>query len=106
VHFAWGIDYFQQGGNSEWLLPNRVYECGRHGGVPIALRSTQTGSWLDNRHLGLVVQDPVQDLERFLRRLDADAYARLEARSRQAPRDWFAASEDDCHDLLHALASA
>lgn len=106
VHFAWGIDYFQQGGNSEWLLPNRVYECGRHGGVPVALRSTETGRWLDNRQLGLVVQDPVQDLEDFLRRLDAGAYLQLEARSRQAPRDWFAASEDECHDLLHALAAA
>jgi succinoglycan biosynthesis protein ExoL len=31
VHFAWAIDWFEAGANSAWLLPNRIYEGGRHG---------------------------------------------------------------------------
>jgi len=26
VHFTWAIDYVEEGQNSSWLLPNRVYE--------------------------------------------------------------------------------
>ncbi len=28
VDFAWAIDFFEEGQNSEWLLPNRLYEKG------------------------------------------------------------------------------
>ena len=24
AHFVWAIDYFEAGGNSDWLLPNRL----------------------------------------------------------------------------------
>lgn len=28
VHFNWTIDYYEENGNSKWLLPNRIYEGG------------------------------------------------------------------------------
>ena len=37
VHFTWAIDFYEAGANSDWLLPNRLYEGGAHGAVPIAL---------------------------------------------------------------------
>jgi succinoglycan biosynthesis protein ExoL len=106
VHFTWAIDYFEAGANSEWLLPNRLYEGGRHGAAPIALASAETGRWLKARKLGVVVRDPVPELLRFFDSLDADAYRELEAHSREAPRSWFAAGPAECRTLLQALEGA
>ena len=36
VHFCWTLDYYEEGQNSAWLLPNRVYEGTLYGAVPIA----------------------------------------------------------------------
>ncbi|MGH6955827.1 MAG: glycosyl transferase family 1 [Caulobacteraceae bacterium] len=106
VHFNWAIDYFEEGLNSAWLLPNRIYEGGGYGAVPIALASTETGRWLAARGLGLLVEDPARDLDRFFASLDAQAYLVLEARSRTAPSAWFSAGDEDCKALLQALEGA
>ena len=59
VHFAWAIDYYEAGANSDWLLPNRLYEGSLHGAVPIALARTETGRWLAGRQAGLGRQRPL-----------------------------------------------
>lgn len=105
VHFNWAIDHFQAGGNSQWLLPNRLYEGGRFGAVPLALAGGETARWLERRGLGLAVQDPVRDLGLFLGRLDVARYRQLEARCAKAPRNWFVADAADCRHLVQALAS-
>ncbi|OYU73316.1 MAG: glycosyl transferase family 1, partial [Alphaproteobacteria bacterium PA3] len=55
VHFSWCIDYYEEGHNSAWLLPNRLYESAAHLAVPIALAEVETGRFLRARDLGLVV---------------------------------------------------
>ncbi|MBB5533976.1 hypothetical protein [Rhizobium giardinii] len=55
VHFSWGIDFFEEGLNSSWLLPNRLYEGCRHGAVPIAMRGTETARFLSAKHIGLLL---------------------------------------------------
>jgi hypothetical protein len=106
VHFSWAIDFFEAGANSDWLLPNRLYEGGLHAAVPIALRGGECGRWLHARGLGLLVDDPTSELEPFLAALDADAYRALEQWSRQAPREWFSAGRADCGRLVQALSGA
>jgi succinoglycan biosynthesis protein ExoL len=49
VHFTWAIDFFEEGQNSAWLLPNRLYEGCRYGRVPIALKGTETARFLSVR---------------------------------------------------------
>ncbi|HUZ13023.1 MAG TPA: glycosyltransferase [Caulobacteraceae bacterium] len=106
AHFAWAIDYFEEGGNSAWLLPNRIYEGGLHAATPIALRGSETGDWLEARGLGVVMREPAEELAPFLESLDAERYRALEERSRRAPRAWFAAGRRDGRELLQALAGA
>lgn len=103
VHFSWAIDYMEEGLNSAWLLPNRIYESGRHGAVPIALSEVQTGRWLAERGFGVRLSDPAE-LEGFLERLTPDAYARLCAELDAAPAQAFVADEEDCRRLVDALA--
>ncbi|WP_134680590.1 hypothetical protein [Paracoccus ravus] len=44
VDLAWLIDRYQAGRNSDWLLPNRLYEGCLHGAVPIVLDGTEAAA--------------------------------------------------------------
>ena len=57
VHFSWAIDFFEQGQNSEWLLPNRLYEGCRFGAVPISMGHTETGRFLDQQGIGVLLPE-------------------------------------------------
>lgn len=106
VHFTWAIDYYEAGANSDWLLPNRIYEGGLHGAVPLALSSVETGAWLAGRGLGLLLDDPAAELEGLLEAITPETYAVLAERSQRAPRSLFVADADDCTRLTSALAAA
>jgi hypothetical protein len=102
-HFTWAIDYFQEGRNSAWLLPNRLYEGGAHDTVPIALYGVETGRWLERHGAGVLFHDVVRELPAFLEALDAAGYERLKAFSRAVPRSALIADETDCRALVEAL---
>lgn len=106
VHFNWAIDYFEEGLNSRWLLPNRIYEGGRHNAVPLALEGTQTATWLRALGVGVFFSDPDRELESFLESLTPDAYSRLKAASSGAPRRAFVAGQDECDRLGRLLRQA
>jgi hypothetical protein len=103
VHFSWAVDYMEEGLNSSWLLPNRIYESGRYGAVPIALSGVQTGRWLAERGFGVRLDGPDQ-LETFLDRLTPEAYAQLRSELDAVPLSAFSADEDDCRRLVDAIA--
>lgn len=76
VHFAWAIDFYEADGNSRWLLPNRLYEGGLHGVVPIAVATVETGLWLAARGAGMLMAEPLGvDLLRHFSGLRPDMYA-------------------------------
>jgi succinoglycan biosynthesis protein ExoL len=102
VHFAWAIDFMEEGLNSSWLLPNRLYEASRHGAVPIALTGVQTGRYLAEHHFGLRLES-ADDLEAALDRLTPARYAALRRELAAAPREAFVADAADCRRLVDAL---
>jgi hypothetical protein len=102
VHFSWAVDFMEEGGNSAWLLPNRIYESGRYGAVPIALAGVETGRWLAARGLGVRLDD-VSELEGFLDSLTPERYAELRAAVEATPADAFAADREACRRLVEAL---
>ncbi|ESQ81583.1 hypothetical protein AEAC466_21125 [Asticcacaulis sp. AC466] len=85
VHFTWAIDYFEEGLNSSWLLPNRLYEGGICGSVPIALASVETGAWLKSRHAGVLLDDPATELPTFIESLTSETYRELHQASMSIP---------------------
>lgn len=105
VHFAWAIDYMEEGLNSSWLLPNRLYEASRHGAVPIALTAVQTGKQLEALGFGVRLDDP-GELERRLEELTPQAYADLRAQLAAVPPRAFVADAADCLSLVDRLAGA
>ena len=106
AHFTWAVDYFDEGLNSAWLLPNRIYEGGYYGSVPIARRGVEMERWLSERGLGVTLDDPERDLEAFLDRLAPQDYARLEAASLKAPGNLFCAGRASCEALVRELEQA
>ncbi len=59
VHFNWAIDFYEDGLNSAWLLPNRLYEGSVFGCVPLALRAVETGRWLARHDCGILLDAPL-----------------------------------------------
>jgi hypothetical protein len=104
AHFAWAIDYFEQGQNSAWLLPNRLYEGILYGAVPIGLLGVETGRWLSQRGAGTVLEEPLErKLIDFFRQLDEDGYTKLANAVRAVPRHDLTIDRSDCRALVEAL---
>jgi succinoglycan biosynthesis protein ExoL len=106
VHFAWAIDRYEAGANSEWLLPNRLYEGCRHGAVPIALAGTETARFLLARSLGLSLDEASpKALGQALARLTLEDIAGLRAAVRAAPVSLWETSAGECAELVEALGT-
>jgi hypothetical protein len=105
VHFNWAVDFFEEGANSRWLLPNRIYEGGAHGAIPIAIEGTETASWLQRHGIGVVLHS-LDKFEEFLLHLDDGRYAQLKAASCAVPQSAFTADERDSAQLLEVLRRA
>lgn len=60
VDVVWAGDYYEEGYNSLWLLPNRIYEGGYFAVPAIAPQGTETGRWIEDRGVGFTVAEPVE----------------------------------------------
>lgn len=104
IHFAWTIDFFEEGLNSSWLLPNRLYEGCRYGAVPIAMRQTETGRFLAERGLGLLLPESSADaLVAVLGGIDAANYAVKRRRVAAEDRGTWVCDLNDCRALVDRL---
>ncbi|WP_081162561.1 glycosyl transferase family 1 [Ensifer aridi] len=106
VHFTWAIDFFEEGQNSAWLLPNRLYEGCRHGRIPIAMKGTETARFLAVRGIGLVLEEAdAESLAALVGSMTPDAYAdNAERISRCNPGTWVF-DRSDCEALVRRLAT-
>lgn len=104
VHFTWAVDFFEEGLNSSWLLPNRLYEGCLHGAVPIAMADTETGRFLADRHMGLRLNEPsVEALGALLGGVDAESYAAMHNRIAAEDRGTWVCDRRDCRALVERL---
>jgi succinoglycan biosynthesis protein ExoL len=106
VHFSWAIDFFEEGLNSRWLLPNRLFEGCRYGAVPIAMSNTETGNFLAERHLGVVLdQCSGEALAERLGQLDEASFERMRGRIVNQDQTVWVCDLRDCRALVARLAS-
>jgi succinoglycan biosynthesis protein ExoL len=106
VDFAWAMDFFEEGRNSLWLLPNRLYEGCRHGVLPIVLEGTETARLAARYGIGVALADarPETLAERF-DAFDAAAYQALRADlTRHGTRPWVL-DRADCAAFVQRLAA-
>lgn len=104
VHLAWLVDRYDAGLNSDWLLPNRLYEGCLHGAVPVALAGTEVARRLAEMGIGLVLpQLGDGDLARLMGTLDPGRLAQLAAAVRVLPDKTWVAGKADATELVRAL---
>ena len=98
---VWAQDLWQRGGNSDWLLPNRIYEASWYGCPSIAVARTETGNRVRSDGLGPVIylatikhlQNCLQDLSRTKLRTLSESILRMEDTK-------FRLTEDDIEKAL------
>jgi hypothetical protein len=101
VDFAWLPDFSATGGNSEWLLPNRLYEACAFGAVPISVEGTETARWLTRHKIGILLKPDVGTaLDDVVTKMTAARLNLLKAAIRALPHDLFEASADDVRELV------
>jgi succinoglycan biosynthesis protein ExoL len=106
VHFTWAVDYTDAGFNSDWLIPNRIYEGGLHGTVMLARSDTATGDLVKKLELGWTFQEPIADsVVACLEHLNPHAYQAARGRVEATPRSCFV-DEKDTAGLLTKLRLA
>jgi hypothetical protein len=105
AHFVWAMDYYEAGGNSDWLLPNRLYEGLRQGVPPVAVSGVETARWLERNGVGVVLPEPVEGA--VIRFIDAEAasrYPALRAAAETLDPRATALTLEDCRALVASLA--
>ncbi|MDB5614618.1 MAG: hypothetical protein JWQ22_2271 [Devosia sp.] len=106
VHFVWAIDFFEQGLNSNWLLPNRLYEGCLNGAIPIALSGTETARFIERLGIGVVIPDISQDtLMALFSGMTAERVRQLATDVAAQDRALFLCEPRECFELVDRLSS-
>ncbi len=106
VHFSWAIDFFEEGLNSSWLLPNRLYEGCLYGSVPLSIAGTETSRFLAGKQLGLSLGEPTANaLQAMFEGLTAERYGALSSAVADTGRHTWMADRGDCRALIETLAN-
>jgi succinoglycan biosynthesis protein ExoL len=103
LHVVWAGDFMEAGFNSDWLLPNRLYEGGYFGVPAIAPSGTQTAKWIEARGTGFTVdEDLARNLPDLVRRLlqDPGLIAPRRQRLLELPVDVFVARRGELAGLI------
>jgi succinoglycan biosynthesis protein ExoL len=104
MHFSWAVDFFEQGLNSSWLLPNRIYESSFFGSVPIAVEGVETARWLAEKQIGVILNgQPETSLRNLFRTLTAGRYRELAGALRDVPPTELVEGKEGCYQLLEAF---
>ncbi|MEM9475133.1 MAG: glycosyltransferase [Pseudomonadota bacterium] len=98
---VWAQDLWQRGANSDWLLPNRIYEASYFGCPSIALKGTETGTRVATDGLGFVVDAATPEaLITVLTRLSRDENSAVADGLLQRPETAFRLMPDDLNRAL------
>ena len=102
---VWGQDLWQSGANSDWLLPNRLYEAGYFGCPVIAVAGTETAAWVARHGTGWVIDAARPEaLLSLLARLDATTIFERKRHILTLPASLFATDGADAAAMVAPLS--
>lgn len=96
-----------KGANSDWLIPNRVYEASYFGVPSLSVGDTETSRVVRERALGFTLpDDSPQTLVEFFDRLDRAELCAVRKRLLDTPAAAFVSDTGDITNLLGAIRAA
>ena len=105
IDVLWAADWFEQGYNSVWQLPNRIYEGGFYGVPAITCDGTETAKRVVSQDSGWAVPAPFEDhvsgLVQHLLRNPAEQLQKSENLVR-LPAGCFVETPKEMRDLIFA----
>jgi succinoglycan biosynthesis protein ExoL len=105
VHFAWAMDFYEAGANSDWLLPNRLYRAAFYGAVPLGLSTVETGRWLAGHGAGLLLDRAEPEaLIASLQAMTPERFVGLQRNLDHIPTVELVTEAAECRALVQALA--
>lgn len=110
AHLVWAQDLWRRGGNSDWLIPNRLYEGGFHGVPAVAVAGSETARVTERRDWGYVLEnaEPETAIALFERFCAPEARAALlahQGRLLACPRSDFETTPDRAMAEMRDLAA-
>ncbi|MGB3555886.1 MAG: glycosyl transferase [Jannaschia sp.] len=107
VDLAWLVDRYDAGENSDWLLPNRLYESGRSRVPPICLAGTEVARKAAALGIGVELEAPsVAAAREALDGMDPARLARLRGAMGSVPGAAFSTDAAECRALVEAIVGA
>ncbi len=104
VDLAWLVDRYDAGANSDWLLPNRLYESGLVGVPPIGLAGTEVERRLRDLAIGLVVDSAdAAATHRLLAEVTHDGIDALRTRQNALPLETWATTDAECREMVQRI---
>lgn len=101
---VWAQDLWQRGANSDWLLPNRIYEASWAGCPSLAVAGTETARRVEDDDLGWVVARPEADaLVALLDGLSREDVARKGQALLDRPETDFVQAPEELQGVISAV---
>jgi len=106
VDFNWTLDFYEEGANSEWLLPNRIYEGSLFDCIPIYREHNQVSAYCKHLNIGVALQSNyVQELVSFFTELDNPRFAALKQVSESIDKRSFICDDSECLALRELISN-
>ncbi len=106
IHFNWAIDKYEDGQNSLWLLPNRLYEGSLYGAIPVAEKHVETGAYLDRYNIGVTLPQPLDhNAFAFFDKMTTERYKTLKEGLMSLPDTHWIFQQKECDDILAWMKS-
>ncbi len=101
---VWAQELSWRGYNSDWLIPNRVYEASYFGVPSIGIAGTQTSRMIKERALGYVFDE--RDLRNLAVLITSISKNELENKKKELlsrPNQEFVSNKNDAESLINAI---
>ncbi len=106
AHLVWAQDLWRTGGNSDWLIPNRLYEGGFHGVPSVAVRGSETARIIAERDWGFALPDAkAMTAASFFSRISRELIAAKQAQLLSMPRSQFETTQERAQAEIRELIS-
>ncbi len=104
VHFVWAIDLYEEGQNSSWLLPNRIYASGAYRRPSLVQAGVETARFAGARGIGVPLSRPMEDsIKEFFATLTPEKYTHLAQAMVCVRLSDFVAAREDAVEFVAAL---